>query len=94
MKAGLIVLVAISALQLCACSPTYPNGVIKNRSAAIEAWRLRCAGEQSDQLKGKATADLRNGKWVVGYHDDSAILMAIFDAKTGNMERCYRGAIN
>jgi hypothetical protein len=82
------------AMLLLGCGPTYPNGVIKNRDDAINAWRRQCAHEKADQHDGSLVATLHNGEWAVGFHDESAIVMAVFDAKSGKMKRCYYGARN
>jgi nitrite reductase/ring-hydroxylating ferredoxin subunit len=76
------------------CDPTYPNGVIKNRGDAISAWRRQCAHEVAHRYDGRLVATLHNDEWTVGYHDASAIVMAVFDAKSGKMKRCYFGVRN
>jgi hypothetical protein len=82
------------AMLLFGCGPTYPNGVIKDRSDAISAWRHQCAHDETGRYKESLVATLRSGEWTVGFHDKTAIVMAVFDAKSGKMKRCYYGVRN
>jgi hypothetical protein len=93
MPARLRVVLILSVCGIVGCGPHYPNGVIKDRADAIEAWRQQCATDGTDK-GGRPIATLRNDVWTVGYHDESKVMMAIFDAKSGKMKACYRGEGN
>jgi len=91
--AGRVVFACLVTL-IAGCGQTYPNGPIKDRNSAIGVWRHLCAGDVVIPKNENIVVELLGDEWTVGFHDESAVVIGVFDAKSGKMKRCNRGARN